>query len=683
MELPIICLAREELVNFDYAVQKEWLITNGLGGYAASTVLGLNTRKYHGLLVASLHPPGDRTVCLAKLDETLQVGNTVQQLGINEFHEAIHPKGHLFLKQFSISPFPEYNYVVHAVEVKKTIFMPKKKNAVAVIYQALNNNEAVTFRIFPLLTCRHFHSVRQRASMSFSQQQESNKVTVSFDAPKATIAAQTTLGNFVEKPVWIERLYYREEANRGESHLDDYYQPGYFELELPHGLSEFAIVSAASENSQECATVLETLGNSISSVKAQLASEIAWRASLLAKFYDKHSNVVASDWLNWLLLAADTFIVKGSDSKPSVLAGYFWFETWGRDTFVSLPGLLLVTGQFEDARDILLNFMAYSKRGLIPNCVEDRCGEAFYNTVDATLWYVNAVLQFLKYTGDFNFVQKQLWEGLKKIVEYYERGTDFGIHLDSDGLLAHGPRLTWMDAEVDGKAVTPRTGKAVEIQALWYNALMTMQQLSEKFDEKSLAEKYSEMALAARKSFNEKFWNSEGGFLFDVIEESGCDASLRPNQIIAVALDFAMLDAEKCKRIVDVVRRELLTPFGLRTLARGDPRYKSMYVGDRRSRDQAYHNGAVWPWLLGPYVTSVHKTESSSAQELQNLLMNLFTQQLAQAGLGTLSEIFDGDPPHKPRGCIAQAWSVAEPLRAYLEDVLQIRPRYEKELLQF
>ncbi|MEM4734020.1 MAG: glycogen debranching enzyme N-terminal domain-containing protein, partial [Candidatus Bathyarchaeia archaeon] len=448
MKLPTISLTDGELAHFDEAIQKEWLITNGLGGYAASTVLGLNTRKYHGLLVASLHPPRDRTVCLAKLDEVLQVGNTVQQLGVNEFHDAIHPQGYLFLKQFSVSPFPEYNYVVHAVEVKKTIFMPKEKNAVAVIYQVLNNNnEAVTFRLFPLLTCRHIHSVGHKTSMIFSQQQEKNKVTVGFDVPKVTIAAQTTIGKFIEKPVWIERLYYREEANRGESHLDDCYQPGYFELELPHGLStEFAIVTVTSENSQECATMLETLGNSITSVKAQLTSEIKWRERLLAKFYDWHKNVTASDWLNCLILAADTFVVKGSDSKISVLAGYFWFETWGRDTFVSLPGLLLVTGRFDDARDILLNFMAYSKRGLIPNYVDDRCGKAVYNTVDATLWYVNAVWQFLKYTGDFKFVQRQLWEGLKQIVAYYERGTDFGIHVDSDGLLAHESRLTWMDA---------------------------------------------------------------------------------------------------------------------------------------------------------------------------------------------------------------------------------------------
>ncbi|MCX8154031.1 MAG: amylo-alpha-1,6-glucosidase, partial [Candidatus Bathyarchaeota archaeon] len=492
---------------------------------------------------------------------------------------------------------------------------------------------------------------------------------------------RTTNGIFVEKPVWIERLYYREEANRGESSVDDCYQPGYFELEVPHGISEFSLTVAASTSLKESAAMLDAVGNKINDIKAQLALEIAWRKRLLANFYGEHSQVAPIDWLNWLLLAADAFIVKGSNRRTSVLAGYFWFETWGRDTFISLPGLLLVTGRFDDARSILLNFMAHLKRGLIPNYIEDKCGEAFYNTVDATLWYVNAVLKFLKYTGDLNFVQKHLWEGLKTIIYHYERGTDFNIHLDSDGLLAHGPRLTWMDAEVDGKAVTPRSGKAVEIQALWYNALRTMQRLAERFGEHGLAEKYAEMAQAAKKSFNEKFWNSENGFLFDVINESSRDGTLRPNQIIAIALDFAILDAGKRKSIADVTQQELLTPFGLRTLPRGDPRYQGMYVGDRRSRDRAYHNGTVWPWLLGPYVTAVHKIKGNSEHELQALLMPLFTQQLTQAGLGTLSEIFDGDPPHTPRGCIAQAWSIAEPLRAYVEDVLQIRPKHEKDFL--
>jgi len=685
MKLPVITITREALENFDEAIQKEWLVTNGLGGYASSTVLGVNTRKYHGLLVAALHPPGDRTVCLAKLDEELCVGNKIYPLGVNEFHGKIFPQGYLFLKEFSLNPFPKYDYQVQDIKVRKTIFMPKEKNAVAVAYEVRNRGVAeAKIRVYPLLTCRHFHSVVDRAKNPLNFRQKQNReVEVIFNTPKVAVTVRSTTGEFNEKATWIERLYYREEASRGESSRDDCYQPGHFEVLVPHKRErDFAVVTAASENSQECHEIVDALGNAMYDVNGQLKSEMAERENLVAEFYGSHIEVPTSDWMNWTLLAADTFTVKGADDRRSVMAGYFWFETWGRDTFISLPGLLLATGRFEDARRILLDFMRQSKQGLIPNFMQDKSGEPAYNTVDATLWYVNAVLQFLKYTGDFKFVQQQLWEGLKAIVDSHEKGTAFSIRLDGDGLLVHGPQLTWMDAEVDGEVVTPRAGKAVEIQALWYNALKTIQFLANKFDEISLAEKYAEMAFEAQKSFNEKFWNRESGCLFDVVAASGVDALLRPNQIIAVALDFTMLDYDKSEQIVDVVQRELVTPYGLRTLARSDSRYKGMYVGDRRSRDQAYHNGTVWAWLLGPYITACRKTRISSDYELKKSLMSLFTQQITKAGLGTISEVFDGDTPHTPRGCIAQAWSVAEPLRAYIEDIMLIRPKYEKKVLQ-
>jgi predicted glycogen debranching enzyme len=690
MKLPAINITRDALARFDDAIGKEWLVTNGLGGYAASTVLGINTRKYHGLLVAALHPPGDRTVCLAKLDEDVLVGNSIYRLGANEFHDKIYPEGYCSLKELVVSPFPSFAYSVPDIEVTKTIFMPKGKNAVAAIYKVLNQGGAeIRIRVYPLLTCRHFHTVvdRRRNPLDFSQKQSGGEVEVDFNAPKATVTVRSTTGEFNEKATWIERLYYREEASRGESSTDDCYQPGYFEVLVPHKREkDFAIVTAASENSQECHKILNGFGNAMYDVNGQLKSEMAQRENLSAKFYGSHSEVPTSDWLNWILLAADAFIAKGAGDRKSVMAGYFWFETWGRDTFISLPGLMLATGRFEDARKILLDFMHHSRQGLIPNFVQDRSGEPAYNTVDATLWYVNAVLQYLKYTGDFKFVQQQLWEGLKAIVEGHDKGTAFGIRLDSDGLLAHGPRLTWMDAEVDGEAVTPRAGKAVEIQALWYNALKTMQHLAKKFEEVSLAEKYAGMAREARESFNAKFWDGEGDCLFDVVTAWGVDASLRPNQIIAVALDFTMLNNDKSEQIVDVVQRELVTPYGLRTLARSDSRYRGMYVGDRRSRDQAYHNGTVWPWLLGPFTTAFLKAkghgEFGLEYALKNFLLPLFTQQICEAGLGTLSEIFDGDAPHAPRGCVAQAWSVAEPLRAYVEGMMRIRPKYEKEVLQ-
>jgi predicted glycogen debranching enzyme len=686
MRLPAIRLTQEALSRFDEAIQKEWLITNSLGGYASSTVLGVNTRKYHGLLVAALHPPCNRTVCLAKLDEEICVGNNVYQLGANEFHGAIFPQGYKFLKAFSVAPFPRYVYTAQGIEVTKTIFMPTGKNAVAAVYAILNGSGSdVAFRIYPLLTCRHFHLVvdKTRSPLGFSQQQSGREVEVTFNSPKATVAARATEGEFIEKANWIERLYYREEERRGESSTDDCYQPGYFEVSVsPEQEAEFAVVTAASENNREAKESLENIGSATYAVKSRLERELEQRSDTLFTFYTSHKKASTSDWLSWILLAADAFIVNGAGDRASVIAGYFWFETWGRDTFISLPGLMLATGKFEDARKILVDFTRHCKQGLIPNCVEDQCGELSYNTVDATLWYVNAVLQYLKYTGDFKLVQKQLWATLKAIVDSHEAGAAFGIRVDSDGLLAHGPQLTWMDAEVAGVAVTPRAGKAVEIQALWYNTLRTMQLLANRFEERSLAEKYAEMATKAQASFNLKFWNAEKCCLFDVVGEFGADAALRPNQIIAAALDFTMLDKAKSEQVVDVVQRELLTPCGLRTLAQNDPRYRGVYVGDRRSRDQAYHNGTVWAWLLGPYVTAFRKAKSNSEYELKNCLMSLFTQQIAQAGLGTISEVFDGDSPHTARGCIAQAWSVAEPLRAYVEDVLQARPKYEKEVLQ-
>jgi predicted glycogen debranching enzyme len=685
MKLPAITMAQTALSRFEEAIQKEWLVTNSLGGYAASTALSINTRKYHGLLVAALQPPGNRTVCLAKLDEDVLVGKNVFQLGTNEFRGAIFPRGYQFLKEFSVAPFPRYVYNVQNIEVAKTVFMPTGQNAVAVVYQVLNGSDSpIELKIYPLLTCRHFHLVvdRTRSPLAFTQQQNSSKVEVTFSNPQATVAAQATEGEFIDKPNWVEQLYYREEDKRGESSTDDCYQPGYFEVPvLPKQEKTFAIITAADKNSRDAQETLAAVGAATRDVEGLLERELEQRSSALATFYGSHQTASPSDWLSWVLSAAEAFIVKGVDNGRAVIAGYFWFETWGRDTFISLPGLMLATGRFDDARRVLADFLCHCKRGLIPNCVDDKCGELEYNTVDATLWYVNAVLQYLKYTGDYQFVQEQLWATLKTIVESHREGETLGIRLDSDGLLAHGPRLTWMDAEVAGAAVTPRAGKAVEIQALWYNTLRTMQLLADRFDEESLAEDYAEMAAKAQASFNLKFWNAEKHCLFDVVD-AGAYASLRPNQIIAAALDFTMLDKAKSVQVVDVVQRELLTPCGLRTLARAEPAYSGVYAGGRWSRDQAYHNGTVWAWLLGPYATAVRKVKSNSTHELKNCLLPLFTQQIFQAGLGTVSEIFDGDPPHTPRGCIAQAWSVAEPLRAYVEDVLQIRPEYERVVLQ-
>jgi predicted glycogen debranching enzyme len=686
MTLPIIRIDEKELSCFEDAIKREWIVTNGLGGYASSTVLGLNTRKYHGLLVAALKPPRKRTVCLSKVDEEVIMGSESYPLGVSEFQNGIFPKGYLFLKEFSVSPFPRYVYYVQDVRVEKNLFLPYRKNAAIILYQIFNKADLdVKFRVYPLINWRHIHFVtnRWRTSFNFVQKRGDKAVDVRFGLTEPVLLMQATSGCYKADGRWIEKIYYREEAERKESCLDDCYQPGFFEFNVKRSKGEnFAIVVVADEMKAEARKILDELGHTFSDIERLYKSEMQHRKLFLEKFYKDHGTLSDSDWLSWLVMATDMFVV-----EQAVIAGYHWFEVWGRDTFISLPGLMLVTGKFEDARKVFLSFKEKCKNGLIPNFLPDGLDQPVYNSVDASLWYVNAVLQYLKYTGDFKFVRKNLWETIKTIIEEYLEGTIFNIRADSDGLLFHDAQLTWMDTAINGQPVTPRTGKAVDVQALWYNALKTAALLAEKFGEKNFAEKYTTKAEKAKRSFEDKFWNAEKNYLFDAIDGEAKDDSLRPNQIIAVALDFIMLDNTENEKIVDIVGKELLTPYGLRTLSPNDPRYVGVYVGDRISRDKAYHNGTVWPWLLGPFTSAYLKVKGYADYRreyaFRNFLLNLFTDHVYKAGLGAISEIFDGDSPHTPRGCIAQGWSVAEPFRAYVEDIMLVRPKYEKEVLQF
>jgi predicted glycogen debranching enzyme len=685
MKLPQISYEREALSHFDGMVGKEWLVTNGLGGYSSSTVLGVNTRKYHGLLVAAVHPPKDRRVFLTKLDEDLIIGNSISRLGANEFQNGFFPQGYSFLEEFSVSPFPRFVYSVKGVQVTKTVFMPYGKNAAVADYAIKSRGESdVDFKVFPIVNWRPFHQTTERSRVSggFRQESGEREAKLVFSSPESALLLKSTSGSYVVQGKWVEHVYLREEADRGESCFDDCFQPGFFEFNVKAGEEKsFAIVAVADEGLIGASNVLGQLPSSLHGLRSLFDSEVKRCESLVTDFYIARRSIRVSDWLSWLILTADSFVVRGkSEEERLVIAGYHWFESWGRDTFVSLPGLLLVTGRFEDARRVFLSYAHYCKSGLIPNFIPDRGEQVSYNTVDATLWYVNAVFQYLKYTGDFDFVHDHLWDTLKEILDKHVHGTSFGIHVDSDGLLLHGPQLTWVDSSVEGKPVNPRAGKAVEIQALWHNGLKILALLAEKFGEKDRAESIAAMADRAKRSFLEKFWNAERNCLYDVIGQDGNDASLRPNQIVTCALDFMTLDREKAEKVVEVVERELLTPFGLRTLARSDPRYVGVYAGVRRSRDRAYHNGTVWPWLLGPFTTAFLRvkdcTELARGNVLKNFLMPFFMKQVFESGLGTLSEIFDGDSPHKPRGCVAQAWSIAEPLRAFVEDAMRVRPRH-------
>lgn len=675
------------------ALKTEWLVTNGLGGYASSTILGLNTRKYHGLLVVALNPPVDRHVLLSRLDEQVQMSSDNFGLGMNETTSGMQPSNAVVPSDFSLDPLPNCTYSVgNGFRLKKTVFMPYGMNVSVIMYEAANNSgETARVSVSPWINCRGFHFVTGKEQLEWGIKQGSSGrlMTAQPFSNPVTLALFSTNDRFeVGAGEWSED-FYRTEAERGESSVDHNFKPGSLELSVPpNETRQLSILAVAGKDAAEAENILSNIYKGSDSIRILYESELKRRVDMLHSFSQLHSDLDVSDWLKWLILSADSFIVKReSTRKKSVIAGYHWFADWGRDTLISLPGLTLVLGRFEDARSILQTFNSYCREGLIPNVFPDNPQQTpAYNTVDATLWFVNAVLQYLKYTDDFQFVNGALWSTLQSIIEHHLHGTLFGIHVDSDGLLTHGAQLTWVDAAVDGKPVNPREGKAVEIQALWYNSLRIMQLLATRFGQDDKARQYGVMAEKAQKSFVEKFWNPQKNYLFDVLSDAGKDGSLRPNQIMATSLDFTMLDKVRAELAVESVWKLLLTPFGLRTLSSSDPRYIGAYRGNRLQRDTAYHNGTVWPWLLGPFITAFLKLRGHDshrrAMAFEDFLQPLFTVELHHACLGSISEVFDGDAPHEANGCIAQAWSVAEPLRAYVEDILMKRPPYERKIME-
>jgi predicted glycogen debranching enzyme len=693
VDLPKITLRQEFLSDVNEALGREWLVTNGLGGYASSTVLGINTRKYHGLLVAALNPPVNRWVLLTKLDEEIKIGTETFALGANEFREVMHPEGYRFLSNFVLSPLPTYKYAVGGVSLKKTIFMPYMKNATAVIYEVTNPlEEKVSIRVSLLVNSRHIYSTTDKDTLpwSFIQKRcEAGVLIESSDSLSSLILSSGNDHSFVEESWWVEKIFFRVDASRRESIVDDQFRPGWFNFSVdPKGKKKFYVLAVAGKNGEETQSLFSSFGKGTENIELLHREELERRKALLEQFRERYADLKMENWLKWLIQAADSFIVsRASTEKKSVIAGYHWFDDWGRDSLISLPGLTLVTGRFEDTKEILLTFERCCHKGIIPNRFSDKSGDIpLYNTVDATLWFFNAVLQYLKYTGDYEFVQENLWKTLNQIIEHHIQGTIFGIHMEEDGLIAHGPQLTWMDATTIDHFVTPRDGKAVEIQALWYNALKTMHLLAKRFNQGDKAEKYYGMAEKARESFSEKFWNPKKGCLFDVVNNDGADSTLRPNQVIAASLDFPIVDREKGEKVIETVWKNLWGRYGLKTLPEDDPRYIGEYLGDWTHRDSAYHNGTVWAWLLGPFTTAFLKTKNHEEYwrkfAFKSFLQPLFRKELYRAGLGTISEIFDGDEPHISRGCIAQAWSVAEPLRAYVEDVALKRPIHEREVLE-
>jgi predicted glycogen debranching enzyme len=646
------------------ASSREWLEANGIGGFASSTVAGLNTRRYHGLLVAAVKPPVARFVLLSKLEETLCLGGKRVELSVNQYPGAVYPEGYRLLDSFRLDPFPVFAYAIDDVVLEKSVFLVQGENTAVVQYKLFGNPARRPFEleVRTLLAYRDYHGV------SHANPYIRSDVTVGDGL--ASISPYDGLPSlyFAHNAVridttgcWYYNFEYERERERGLDYREDLYAAFTLRFNLAESSTAVVIASTGEHHAEE-ASALE-------------AREIERREKIV-------SRAPAEDvFVKALTAAADQFVVARGDQN-TVIAGYHWFTDWGRDTMIALPGLTLVTGRFDVARNILRAFARSMDQGMIPNRFPDASEAPEYNAVDATLWMFHAVGEFLSFTSDYDFVHQEMYAPLAESIAWHERGTRYGIYLDSDGLLhagAPGVQLTWMDAKIGDWVVTPRTGKPVEIQALWHNALCVMERLARAFGEPEKASHYASLAERARSSFEQSFWNERDGSLFDVVHASGGDRSIRPNQLLAVSLPDALIGGDKARKVVDLVERELLTPYGLRTLSPRDPNYRACYSGNLFARDSAYHQGTVWPWLLGPFLTAYIKVHGTGAEVLAraNRFLDPLRDHLSEYGLGQLAEVFDGDPPYAPGGCIAQAWSVAEVFRVYVEEILEKRPVHD------
>jgi predicted glycogen debranching enzyme len=627
--------------NFEAASSREWLETNGVGGFASSTIPGANTRRYHGLLTAATKPPLGRITMLSKLEETVIIDGESFELSSNQYPGKVHPEGYKFLKSFRLDPFPIWVYEVGDLEIEKRVFMIDGENSVVVRYSlAKRTRSKVELELRPLLSFVDYHHL-QHENEGFAPTFESSGNLVALDAGSEFpplyfnhLACEIEPAGY-----WYRNFVYAIERERGFDFTEDLYQPFVLRGELK---KTTAVIISTEIREAKNATRFEK-------------AEVKRRNALMKKADAK------DDFSKQLVLAADQFIVKRGNGH-TIIAGYPWFSDWGRDTMISLPGLTLTTNRPDIAKGILLEFASSISQGMLPNRFPDAGDEAEYNTVDATLWYFEAIRAYAEFTGDYDFVREHLYAKLVDIIHWHLRGTRYNIHVDTDGLLYAGEpgvQLTWMDAKIGDLVITPRIGKPVEIQALWYNALKIMADLASRFGDNDDQAKYSATADLAKLSFNAVFWNEDAGCLYDVAENGHRDPSIRPNQIFAVSLPYSMLDEERSRKVVDRVQAELFTPVGLRSLSPNDPQYVPIYIGSPFDRDSAYHQGTVWGWLIGGFVDAYRRVYPNQNTDF----LQGFQDHLFEAGLGQISEIFDAEPPHSPRGCFAQAWSVAEVLR--------------------
>jgi predicted glycogen debranching enzyme len=631
-------------------IEHEWLLTNGIGGYSSGTVGGVITRRYHGLLVASLQNPLGRTVMLNTVDDGLDVGT---------------------LEHFSVDAgIPVWRYAINGSSLRKRITMPYRQNTIVIQYTVDGSAKApYMLRLAPGVHFRGYEapvSEPLHEDYSFVSDGAHFRISAAGLPPLRLLVEGAGHFSFALQESRRDQIVFPVEVSRGFQAKGALWSPGTFTIEIPPGGSA-ALVASTEE--------LDVM-NALNATEAfELDRERKQR--LIAPVPPSAQDQTGAQ----LVIAADQFVIKPvgrlrdtirasamGDELRTVIAGYHWFTDWGRDTMISLEGLTLATGRHREAGFILRTFSQYVRDGLIPNLFPDGSDEGLYHTADATLWFFHALERYAQVTDYWVLVEQSL-PVLRDIVEAHMRGTRFGIGVDrKDGLLrqgAEGYQLTWMDAKVDGWVVTPRRGKAVEINALWYNALCLLARWECDLGDRAKSQQYSEAAARARESFNARFWCEEKGHLYDVIDgPDGDDAACRPNQIFAISLPNPVLDQSRWEDVMSVVQRKLLTPVGLRSLSPDHPDYKPQYFGDLRTRDAAYHQGTVWGWLIGPWIDAWLKLHPDDKAGARRFLDGLVAH-LPEFGVGSIAEIFDAEPPYTPRGCIAQAWSVAEVLRCW------------------
>jgi predicted glycogen debranching enzyme len=625
-------------MNFaESASTAEWLETNALGGFAASTATGLNSRRYHALLTAALTPPGERMVLLSKVEETLIAAGERFQLSTNQYPGALHPTGFEFLDSFTPTPIPTWRFTAGGVTLTKRLFLVDGENTLVIEYSLDSPNAGVRLEVRPLVAFRGYHALTQENSGFRAQVDPAGPDVLCLQpyagGPELFFGHNATA--VIPTGHWYRNFEYSLERERGLDYREDLQQP--FVLDFPLGSPATLVVSTSPQP--------------------------AAGAALLFRRESQRRDALDTP----VHRAADQFLVRRAEGW-TVIAGYPWFTDWGRDTMIALPGLMAATKRYDAARGILATFAQFTSQGMLPNWFPEDDRPAEYNTMDASLWFFEAVAAYYEATGDRTFVERDLYPVLKSIVHWHLRGTRYGIHVDDDGLLtggADGVQLTWMDAKLGDWVVTPRRGKAVEIQALWYNALRILEGLALDFYDPVTRLRSAEMADWALRHFEPLFWNYGTDCLFDCVDGGNRDAAIRPNQVLAASLRHPLLTGDRAARMIAVVERELLTPMGLRTLSPRDPRYRAVYEGTPAERDSAYHQGTVWPWLIGPFIDAYLRVHERSAGAVAQAAAWLEPLREHLEREGQICEIADAEAPHRPRGCPAQAWSVAEFARAW------------------